>query len=132
MSGSQTSPAPIASRTKWSVALVLLAGLAGGAAGCGGDAAESEVQGVGPVRAGSVAALAECRDWNAGTVEEKLATIEDIRGQVHPEEGTVKTPPLTDEQAYDLFEQACKESYAASLQLYRLYVQRAAVQPLAP
>jgi hypothetical protein len=104
-----------------------------GAAGCGGEGGgEAAVQGVGPVKVGSVAAGAQCRDWNAGSAQEKLATIEDIRSQINLEDAAVQTPALTDEQAYDLFEHACAEDYAAGFKLYKLYVDRAAYQPLLP
>jgi hypothetical protein len=107
--------------------------LAAGAAACGEESADQEeTQGVGPVKAGSVAAGAQCRHWHRGTEEEKLATIEDIRSQINLESGTVETQALTDEQAYELFEHACAEDFAASLKLYKLYVQRAGFQPLAP
>jgi hypothetical protein len=84
------------------------------------------------VKVGSVAAGAQCRHWNRGTEEQKLATIEDIRSQVNLESGTVETRALTDEQAYELFEHACAEDFAAGLKLYKLYVQRAGFQPLVP
>lgn len=103
------------------------------ASGCGEDTPGDEAaQGVGPVKAGSIAAGAQCRDWNAGTEEEKLATISDIRSQINLEDAPVDTPALTDEQAYELFEHACTEDFAAGIKLYKLYVQRAAFQPLAP
>jgi hypothetical protein len=107
--------------------------LAASAAACGEESADQdETQGVGPVKAGSVAAGAQCRHWNRGTEEEKLVTIEDIRSQINLESGTVETAGLTDDQAYELFEHACAEDFAAGLKLYKLYVQRAAFQPLAP
>jgi hypothetical protein len=103
------------------------------AAGCGEESGDQkEPQGVGPVKVGSVAAGAQCRHWNRGTEEQKLATIEDIRSQVNLESGTVETQALTDEQAYELFEHACAEEFAAGLKLYKVYVQRAGFQPLAP
>jgi hypothetical protein len=107
--------------------------LTAGATACGEESADQEkVQGVGPVKAGSVAAGAQCRHWNRGTEEEKLATIEDIRSQINLESGTVETAALTDEQAYELFEHACAESFAAGFKLYKLYAQRAGFQPLLP
>jgi hypothetical protein len=87
---------------------------------------------VGPVKAGSVAAGAQCRHWNRGTEQEKLATIADVRSQVNLQSGTVETPALTDEQAYELFEHACAEDFAAGFKLYKLYAQRAGFQPLLP
>jgi hypothetical protein len=112
---------------------VVAVALAASAAACGEESADQdETQGVGPVKAGSVAAGAQCRHWNRGTEEEKLVTIEDIRSQINLESGTVETAGLTDDQAYELFEHACAEDFAAGLKLYKLYVQRAAFQPLAP
>jgi hypothetical protein len=102
------------------------------AAGCGEDSDDGDAQGVGPVKVGSVAAGAQCRDWNAGTEEQKLATIEDIRSQINLEDAPVDTPALTDDQAYELFEHACAENFAAGFKLYKLYAQRAGFQPLAP
>jgi hypothetical protein len=103
------------------------------AAGCGGGTpGEGDIQGVGPLKVGSVAAGAQCRDWNAGSADARLATIEDIRSQINLEDAPVDTPALTDEQAYELFEHACAEDYAAGFKLYKLYVQRAAYQPLLP
>jgi hypothetical protein len=112
---------------------VVAVALAASAAACGEESGDQEeAQGVGPVKAGSVAAGAQCRHWNRGTEEEKRVTIEDIRSQINLESGTVETAGLTDDQAYELFEHACAEDFAAGLKLYKLYVQRAAFQPLAP
>jgi hypothetical protein len=102
-------------------------------AGCGEDSSsEDEAQALGPVKAGSVAAGAQCRHWNRGTEEEKLATIEDIRSQINLEDAPVESYALTDEQAFELFEHACAEDYAASLKLYKLYALRAEFAPLLP
>jgi hypothetical protein len=112
---------------------VVAVALAASAAACGEQSGDQEeAQGVGPVKAGSVAAGAQCRHWNRGTEEEKRVTIEDIRSQINLESGTLETAGLTDDQAYELFEHACAEDFAAGLKLYKLYVQRAAFQPLAP
>lgn len=108
---------------------IALAALALGACGEESDA-ESETQGVGEVQIGSVAPLAQCRDWNRGSRAEKLATIEDIREQVNLQDAPVETPPLTDEQAYRVFENACEARFAASFRLYKLYARAAAFEPL--
>jgi hypothetical protein len=103
-----------------------------GAGGCGegSEAPEPEVQGVGEVKAGSVAPLAQCRDWNGGTREEKLATIDEIRSQINLEDGTVEAPALSDEEAYELFEDACRPAFAEGFRLYKLYARAAAFNPL--
>ena len=85
---------------------------------------------MGEVKVGSVASLAQCRDWNRGTEEEKLATIEDIRAQINLEEGTVETPPLSDEEAFEVFDNACAAEFADSFRLYKLYANAASFAPL--
>lgn len=96
-------------------------------AACGDDAqADRDVTGVGQPIAGSVAPLAQCRDWSAGTEEEKLATIGDIRAQLNQAGSDGPTPDLTDQEAYDLFERACANDYAAGFRLYKVYARGAA------
>ncbi len=112
------------------VALALAAALALG--GCGGDEeeSESEVTGVGQVQVGSVAALAQCQDWAAGTEEERLATVEDIRQHINLKDGPVETPALTDEQAIEVFDNSCGAAHAATIRLYTLYARAAGFQSL--
>ncbi len=119
---------PRASATAF--ALVLLAGAL---VGCGGDAAGQDppAQAVGEPVGGSVAALAQCRDWNAGTEAEKQATIADIRSSLTPQSQEKSGTSLSDERAYELFEHSCSEEFAQSLQLYKLYARAAAFAPLA-
>jgi hypothetical protein len=108
-------------------AAVVLFALA--AAGCGAGSAPAtsttEVTGVGSVRAGSVAQLAQCSDWNAGTKAERLATIADIRAQVNQAGADGPTPDLTDDAAYSLFERGCANDYALGFRLYKLYLRAA-------
>lgn len=104
-----------------------------GVGGCGGsseatgDRAPSEggVTGVGQVRAGSVAQLAQCSDWKAGSEDERLATIADIRNQVNQAGADGPTPDLSDDAAYALFERACSNDYALGFRLYKLYLRAA-------
>ena len=81
--------------------------------------------GVGEVRVGSVAPLAQCRDWKRGAEDERLATIADIREQINLEDGPVRTPALDDEEAYDLFERACAQPAADTNRLYVIYARAA-------
>ena len=83
--------------------------IAAALAGCGGDATGQDppAQGVGDQVGGSVAALAQCRDWNAGTEEEKQATIADIRSSLTPQSQEESGTSLSDERAYELFEHSC-------------------------
>jgi hypothetical protein len=112
------------------LALVLIAATL---AGCGGDAAGDDppVQGVGDQVGGSVAALAQCRDWNAGTEAEKQATIADIRSSLTPQSQEESGTSLSDERAYELFEHSCTEEWAQGFELYKLYARAAAFAPLA-
>lgn len=100
-------------------------------AGCGTAGGGDEAEGAPPLalgesRAGSVAPFVQCRDWNAGTVEQRLATIEDIREQVSAEGATADSPPMPDDEAYDLFERACAKEFAAGFRLYKLYTRAVA------
>lgn len=76
---------------------------------------------VGEMTAGSVASLAECRDWTGADTGERLATIADIRSQMNLEDSGIDAPALTDEEAGELFDGACAPSYAAGFRLYKLY-----------
>jgi hypothetical protein len=117
-----------------------LAALALLAAGCdAGDddpvtaAAEpgGAVAPLGEETAGSVAQLAQCRDWNRGDEAEKLATIDDIRSQVNLQDSGFDAPPLSDDEAMQLFDNACSPSFAQGFRLYILYARGAAAAPLA-
>jgi hypothetical protein len=91
-----------------------------------GPAPEAEgVTGVGSIRAGSVAQLAQCSDWNGGSRAERLATIADIRAQTNQAGADGPTPDLTDEAAYALFERACARDYALGFRLYKVYLRAA-------
>lgn len=93
-------------------------------------AAVIDVDPVGTDRAGSVAQFADCGDWNAATRDERLATIADIRGQHTPQRSSSAASPLSDERAYEVFEEACEPEWADSLRLYKLYVKVQAFAPL--
>ncbi|WP_205695467.1 hypothetical protein [Conexibacter sp. SYSU D00693] len=118
------------------------AGLALAVAGCGSDgedgaadaakrraAAEQEARDrakpLGELLAGSVAPLAQCKDWVGGERIRKLATIDDIRNQVSRKDTNVRSVALTDDEALRLFDRACANSYARSFRLYVLYARAA-------
>lgn len=114
------------------VAVAVVAALAIG--GCGDDegAATAESRGestaaepLGEELGGSVAQLAQCSDWVKGTEPEKLATIADIRSQVNRQDSAVEAPPLSDEEALELFDNACAEDFATGFRLYVLYARAA-------
>jgi hypothetical protein len=76
---------------------------------------------VGQMIGGSVAPLAMCSDWNGASEAERLATIDEIRTQLAPQDSGISAPELTDEEAAEVFDNACKPSWAAGFRLYKLY-----------
>jgi hypothetical protein len=110
-------------------ALVFIAVLL--SAGCGGgDGDDGKVQGVGKVRANSTAQFASCRDWRKGTVEQRYATIRDIRIQLAPQSVDAPRSDLSDQEAYRIFQKTCAADFSASLRLYKLYARAQAYAPL--
>jgi hypothetical protein len=97
------------------------------AAGCGGhdDSAQQAAQGP---QLGDPINLADCRDWNDGSIDERLGTIRAIRefaGGPVPGTGGMGAV-LDDDRAYDLFESYCAEEFARGFKLYKLYTRAAA------
>ena len=92
---------------------------------CGADSRSTDVEPVGEMLAGSVAPMATCSDWSAGTRVERLATIHDIRQQINLKDGAVQTPELPDRAAYRIFRQTCRHRFAAGFRLYKLYARAA-------
>jgi len=86
---------------------------------------------VGENLAGSVASLAECRDWNEATPDQKLATIADVRGQVSRQDAGITVPALTDAEALTIFDNSCEPGFAQGFRLYKLYARAAGFAPLA-
>ena len=117
-------------------ALLLLVALAG----CGSDDGDGtaaddgrtdtvvDISGtdpVGPMVAGSVAALVTCRDWKGANEDQRLATIADVRRQLAPQDSGITEPELTDEEAGEVFDNACKIESSGGFRLYKLYAQAA-------
>jgi hypothetical protein len=116
-------------RERWALPALLLALLL---SSCGGDDDPSpKAKPVGQALVGSVAPLAQCRDWNRGTRAERLATIDDIRQQVNLQDSAVKTPELSDKAAYRVLSTTCRHDFAASFRLYKLYARAASFAPYA-
>jgi hypothetical protein len=80
---------------------------------------------VGPMVAGSVAALVTCGDWEGADEKQRLATIADIRRQLAPQDSGITEPELTDEEAAQVFDNACKIESSSGFRLYKLYAQAA-------
>lgn len=98
-------------------------------AACGGDdeGGASPASGHG-VQLSAPINLADCRDWKDGSVEERLGTVAAIReftgGSVAGTEGSGAV--LSDDRAYDLFENYCENEFARGFKLYKLYGRAAA------
>ena len=120
-------------RRPHTVATVICLLLGAAAAGCGSDAESRDaVQGVGELRAGSSAPLAQCSSWREGTVAERRQTVVDIRDQLTPQSSEAAESDLSDADAYELFERVCAQEYAVGFRLYKVYAQAAAFEPLRP
>lgn len=115
-------------------ALLLLVAVAGCGSNDGGATADDnrrpdtvvDISGtdpVGPKVAGSVAALVTCSDWKGADENQRLATIDDIRKQLAPQDSGIKIPELTDDEAEEAFDNACKIESSDGFRLYKLYAQ---------
>lgn len=111
-------------RRACALALGLLAFAAGGC--LGGKQGDGSARG--PARLGEPVRLANCRDWNVGTIRERQGTIEGIKefagGPVPGRAEHGRTIP--DDRAYELFESYCKHEFARGFKLYKLYGRAAA------
>ena len=98
-------------------------------AGCGGGDSSAPVAqgGIGDSLVAPIN-LADCTDWEQGSVDERLATIEQIRNFLgtHVSGTESSGPVLDDEQAYDLLDGYCKNEFARGFKLYKLYARAAA------
>ena len=80
---------------------------------------------VGQMVAGSVAAMVTCGDWQGADEGERLATIDDIRRQLAPQDSGIELPELTDQEAAEVFDNACQIEGSSGFRLYKLYAQAA-------
>jgi hypothetical protein len=102
------------------------------AAGCGSSSSQPRNLEVGP-NVGAPISLADCRDWNRASTEDRLGTLKQLKGFAGGQVlgGSASNPEanagavLDDKRAYDLLDGACKAPYAQGFKLYKLY-QRAA------
>ena len=102
-------------------------------AGCGdsgGDEGEPAAEPVGQELGGSVSQLVQCSDWDGATEAEKLATIEDVRSHVIPEDPGVEGPTLTDAEAMEVFDNGCDRAGSDGFRLYLLFARAVAFKPL--
>ena len=101
-------------------------------AGCGGGSSTQPQVDVGP-NVGQPISLADCDDWNQANTEQRLGTIEQLKGFASgPVIGNNASSPsgtgsvLDDKDAYNLFNGWCEQSYARGFKLYKLYERAAA------
>jgi hypothetical protein len=97
--------------------------------GCmGGSAEEGQAALDAGPRIGAPTQLVQCDDWKAADVRERYGTIELIRGFAGGRTGSPAGTGATieDDEAYELFERWCAESYAGGFRLYKLYPRAAA------
>lgn len=122
------------------LAMLVLAAAAAGLPACGANddgrdagrdkAVPVDIRGVGLVRGNSTAQFANCRDWRAGSVKRRYATIEDIRGQLTPQSSESAASDLSDEGAYRIFQRVCANGFSDELRLYKLYARAQAFAQL--
>ena len=112
------------------MALAAAAALAGCGGGDEGGGNSPKAEPVGQASGGSVAQYADCGDWRAGSVAERHATIDELRGQLTPQSSPTARSPLSDERAYEILDKACRHPGGESLRLYKLYVQAQGFAPL--
>jgi hypothetical protein len=97
--------------------------------GCGGgDPAAGQPDLSSGARIGAPTRLLSCADWNDADIRERYATIEAVREFAGGPTGSPAGHGATieDDDAYDLFERWCGESYASGFKLYKLYTRAAA------
>jgi hypothetical protein len=118
-------------RARCVIALTLL-GAVVAIAGCGGGSSSEPQVDAGP-NVGQPIKLANCDDWQQANTEQRLGTIEQIRGFAGgPVVGNNASSPsgtgsvLDDKVAYELFNRWCEQSYAQGFKLYKLYERAAA------
>ena len=114
------------------LALTLLIGALTALAGCGGGSPGTPTVPVQGLNVGQSIGLADCRDWEQASTEQRLGTIRELKnfagGEVVGADASQPHGPgsvLDDSKAYDLLDQYCKNSFARAFKLYKLY-QRAA------
>jgi hypothetical protein len=101
-------------------------------AGCGGGPNTQPQVDVGP-NVGQPISLADCNDWNQANTEQRLGTIDQLKGFASgPIVGNNASSPggrgsvLDDKDAYNLFNRYCSQSFARGFKLYKLYERAAA------
>jgi hypothetical protein len=116
-----------AARASW----VLVAALAV-TGGCGDEGNEEPVKPAGKEIAGSVVQYADCTDWRKATVDQRMATITALKGQLTPQTAQTPHSALDDDKAYEILENFCGAKFASKLRLYKIYAKAQGFSPLYP
>jgi hypothetical protein len=115
------------------LAAAVLSGLALG--GClGGDSSGGRPASAG-ARIGTPLSLADCGDWRKATPSEREGTVRALRdfagGPVGEGSGR-HGATLEDGRAYQVLDDSCRQEFARSFKLYKLYTRAAAFRKLRP
>ena len=115
-----------ATRSTWLVVAALAATV-----GCGDDESEEPAaKPVGVEIAGSVVQYADCTDWRKGTLDEREATIDALRGQLTPQTAPTAESDLDDDTAMEILDRWCKADFSDKLRLYKIYAKAQGFSPL--
>jgi hypothetical protein len=116
-----------AARSTWVVVAALAATV-----GCGDDDGSEEpaAKPVGEEIAGSVVQYADCTDWRKGTLAEREATIDALRGQLTPQTAPTPESDLDDDTAMEILDRWCKAEFSDKLRLYKIYAKAQGFSPL--
>jgi hypothetical protein len=104
------------------------------AAGCGDseDSGDTGSSVLGSPDVQTTARETDCMDWNEASVEDQRAIVDSIAEFEGGAPTGTQGRTLPDDQAFDLFDRACEQSYASAFKLYKLYVRAAAFQSAQP
>jgi hypothetical protein len=118
-------------RSTAAVAAALLCVVA--ALGCGGSDASNTAAGAGPHIQAELR-LADCDDWKAADVSERLGTLSQLRDFAGGPSGSPAGHgnTLSQKRGYDVLEGWCKNDFARGFKLYKLYTRAAAFSSLVP
>ena len=95
-----------------------------------GDDSPDDGSAGGDSRIGTRIELADCGDWRRADPRERADAIEAIRafsgGPAGPPGGRPAT--LDDDRAHDVLDRQCRQDFAATFRLYKIYARAAAFQ----
>jgi hypothetical protein len=104
------------------------------ATGCSESGSEEEAPSGAGARIETPLRLADCTDWRAADLAERLGTVRQLRDFAGGPTGSPagRGAVLEDERAYAVLQGYCSAEFAESFKLYKLYTRAAAFQSLVP